>query len=223
MPADPGERWVRGWAGSATPGQSLGEGLRGATGSIPSSTRLLGSVPGSTTDPVHSPYPRHGREALPTHGSTSIVLGSMCPLFPPPHQARFGSSHVCVTSCACVFTAFLGTRCFSTHWSVAPHACLLPPPWPGGSWSAGDRALGLCWEPARRAKQQHIPKPSLCRCCPHLPTVAPGYCSSACTILPSTDPFLSFPPRPGGFTDATKKKVLDVLGFQNIHLEKSTW
>ncbi|XP_019368294.1 PREDICTED: hexosaminidase D-like isoform X2 [Gavialis gangeticus] len=26
----------------------------------------------------------------------------------------------------------------------------------------------------------------------------------------------------GGFTDATKKKVLDVLGFQNIHLEKST-
>lgn len=39
---------------------------------------------------------------------------------------------------------------------------------------------------------------------------------------PSLAPPRSFCPS-GGFTEAAKKKVLAMLGFQNLHLEKSTW
>lgn len=30
-------------------------------------------------------------------------------------------------------------------------------------------------------------------------------------------------PFPGGFTEETKRKVLDTLGFQSMQLEQSTW
>lgn len=37
------------------------------------------------------------------------------------------------------------------------------------------------------------------------------------------DPLPLSSPSPGGFTEETKRKVLDTLGFQSMQLEQSTW